>query len=244
MKKIFILLLAITLCLSLTACGGKTDSTNGNENTAKHDIYIEEGENGITYIVFPNSKVFSEYVVKVEITKDNWQKYFEDYEYTEHIVKTNDFGDIEEEYDAVNIGFGLKRNILGLTDTVSFKFDGMTKYSRTKFNKEDSDAVKYEVFKANQAAYSVYNYETDELIEEKQLDADEVKEWYLLEIKYDRNEDKLHFEEHNLIDAIGVLYILDLPEGIYNSEHVTQIKWASGGGAGFGTSVLRDYAKN
>jgi len=257
MKKILALLLMAVMCLSLVACSGGNDtpSTNdnsgaqqsaesGKEDTAKHDIYLEDGENGITYIVFPGSKVFSEYVVKVEITKDNWHEYFEDYEYTEHIVKTNDFGDIEEEYDEVRIGFGLKRNILGLTDTVSFKFDGMTEYNRGEFNKENAEAVKYEVFKANQATYGVYSYATNELIEEKQLDADEVKEWYLLEIKYDNGEDELHFGEHNCIDAIGVLYIVNLPEGIYNGEDVTQIKWASGGGAGLGTSTLEQYAED
>ncbi len=243
MKKILALLLAAVMCFSLAACGSQQGTESGKGDAAKHDIYLEEGENGLTYIVFPNSKVFSEYVVKVEITKDNWHEYFEDYEYTEHIVKTNAFGDIEEEYDEVRIGFGLKRNILGLADTVSFKFDGMTEYNRAMFDKEDAEAVKYEVFKANQATYGVYSYATNELIEEKQLDADEVKEWYLLEIN-DRGENKLHFGEHNCIDAIGVLYIVNLPEGIYNGEDVDQIKWASGGGAGFGTGTLSRYVED
>lgn len=252
MKKLIAVLLAAVMCFSLVACGGGNNTSSTNDNGSaqqgaesnKDNIYLEEGENGLTYIVFPSSKVFSKYVVKVEITKDNWHEYFEDYEYTEHIVKTNNFGDIEEEYDEVRIGFGLKRNILGLTDTVSFKFDGMTEYNSAKFDKENADAIKYEVFKANQATYGVYSYATNELIEEKHLDADEVKEWYLLEIKYDRGEDKLHLGDHNCIDAIGVLYIINLPEGIYNGEDVTQIKWASGGGAGLGTSTLKQYAED
>ncbi|MBQ4322107.1 MAG: hypothetical protein IJC35_07690 [Oscillospiraceae bacterium] len=237
MKKILALLLAAAMCLPLAACGI-------GEDAAEDNIYIEEGENGLTYIVFPNSRVFSEHVVKVEITNDNWHEYFEDYEYTEHIVITNDFGDIEEEYDEVRIGFGLKRSLLGLTDTVSFKFDGMTEYSRAEFNRENADTVEYEVYTADQASYSVYSYMTDELIEEEQLDADEVREYYLLEIKYDRSEDKLHFGEHNCIDAVGVLYLVNLPEGIYHGEEVNQITWASGGGAGFGTSILRQYAED
>ena len=243
MKKLIALLLALALCLSLCACGGGKTPDADDHGGAKHNIYIEKGENGITYIVFPDSNVFSEYVVKVDITKDNWHEYFEDYQYTEHIVKTNAFGDIEEEYDLVSVGFGLKRNMLGLTDTVSFKFDGMTKYNRASFRTNDADQVKYEVFKANQALCGVYDYTTNELTTEKQLAADQVKEWYLLEIKYDRDEDKLHFGAHNCIDATGVLYIVDLPEGIYNGEKVNQIKWASGGGAGFGTSNLKRYAK-
>ena len=236
MKKMISIVLVALICLSLAACGGASGSNGSNNSDTKHDIYIEKDEDGITRIVFPTSEVFSEHIVKVEITKDNWQDYFEDYEYTEHIVKTNDFGDIEEEYDAVSIGFGLKRNILGLADEVSFKFDGMTEYSNYSFDKEESDKVEYDVYTANQATYGIYNYVTDELVEEAQLD--EVEDYYLLEVKYDRGEDGLHFGNHNCIDAIGVIYILDLPEGIYNGENVTQITYASGGGAGFGVGVL------
>ena len=238
MKKVIAIVLTALICLSLAACGGASGANGNNDGEAKQDIYIEKSEDGITYMVFPDSKTFDKYIVKIEITKDNWQEYFEDYEYTEHIVKTNAFGDIEEEYDAVSIGFGLKRNILGLADEVSFKFDGMTEYSDYNFDKADADKVEYEVYTANQSTYGIYSYTTDELIEEAQLNEDEVKAYYLLEVKYDRGEDELHFGNHNCIDATGVIYILDLPEGIYNGENVTQIKYASGGGAGFGVGVL------
>ena len=229
MKRWIALLLAAVMCFCTTACGTPNANNNGGtqqgagsnkDDTAKHNIHIKEGENGLTYIVFPNSKVFSEYVVKVEITKDNWHEYFEDYEYTEHIVRTNAFGDIEEEYDAVHIGFGLKRNLLGLTDTVSFKFDGITDYNWSGFNQKDADKVEYEVYKANQATYGVYSYTKNELIGEEPLDDDEIKEWYLLEIKYDDEEEEItQINETTFtidgtidLDEVNELVGVDLPD--------------------------------
>ena len=243
MKKLIALLLVLVMSLSLAACGGETTNPNSKVD-ANQNIYIEENEEGTVYLVVPDSKTLGECVERIEITKDNWNEYFEDYEYTEHIVRKNAFGDIEEEYDKVCIGFGLKRNILGLADTVSFKFDGMTEYSDYGFNKEAADSTEYEVFKANQATYGIYNYATNDLIEEIQLEDDEVKDYYLLEIKYDSGEDGFHFENYNCIDATGVIYIVNLPEGVYNGENVNQITYLSGGGAGFGVGNLERYCKD
>lgn len=237
MKKAVVLFLAVILCLSLASCIKMPVATTDV------DIYLETSEDGIVSVVFPNSRAFSRCISKVEITQENWSEYFEDYEYTEHIVKMNDFGDIEEEYDAVRIGFGLKRNILGCVDNVSFKFDGMTKYSSGNFRAEDRERVEYKMFRANQSVCGVYSYVTDQLLAEEELEEDEVKSHYLLEMKYHIKEDKIQFGEYNCIDAMGTLYIIDLPEGIYNGETVNQIKWASGGGAGFGTSNVKNYYK-
>lgn len=237
MKKLIALLLVATAFFSFAACG----NTSGENDSTTHNIYIKKGENGINYIVFPNSKVIGDYVVKVEITKDNWHEYFEDYEYTEHVVRTNDFGDVEEEYDEIHFGFGLKQNLLGCVDKVSFKFDGKTDIY---YNNDGTSIMTHNVFKANQSTYSVYNHETNEIISEEALDDDEIEEYYLLELQYSEKEDAVHFEEHKCIDAIGTLYLINLPEGIYNGEDVEQIEWASGGCASICVSNLERYAEN
>ena len=236
MKKYITLLLTLILCLSLCACG-ITDIVGGKDDFTAENIYIEYNENnGLTYLVFPNSKVFAECVSKVEITKDNWHEYFEDYEYTEHVVKKNAFGDIEEEYDLLHIGFGVRRDILIKVDTVSFKFDGMTEYSISNAGMSKST---YNVLKANQADYTVYNYATNEPEQEKQLKDDQVKPHYLLELKYHERIERVHYGDHNCLDAIGELYIINLPEGVYHGEDIDQLTWASGGGAGFGVGNVK-----
>lgn len=236
MKKLIALFLAAVMCLSLCACS-ISDIVGGKDNLTAEDIYIEH-KNGLNYIVFPNSKVFAKCITKVEITKDNWHEYFEDYEYTQHVVKKNDFGDIEQEYDQLHVGFGLKRSILGKVDTVSFKFDGVTQYSINAANMEKST---YKVLKANQSAYTVYNYTTDELVQEKQLKDDEVKPYHLVELKYGEHQQNTQYGAHNCIDAIGELYIINLPDGVYHGEKIDQITWASGGGAGFGVGNVKMY---
>lgn len=235
MKKSVSLILVLIMCLSLVAC------TGGSSGDGKESIYLKETEDGSYDIVCPNPEVLGECVEKIEITKDNWHEYFEDYEYTEHIVKKNDFGDIEEEYDAVYLGFGVKRGLIACVDKVSFKFDGMTEYSNYDFDKLNADKVEYNVYTANEAAYNAYNYVTDEIIEEKQLSDDEVEDHYLLELKYSEEEDGIHFGEHNCIDAIGVLYVITLPEGVYNGEELSQIEWENGGGASICVSNLERY---
>ena len=240
MKKLLKVCLALIMCLLLCAC-----SNSNNTNTSDKKIYLKLVEDGKYDIVCKDSKTFSKYIKKVEITKENWKQYFEDYERVDHVVKKNTFGEIEEEYDLVHLGFGLKKNILGFCDIVGFKFDGKVEYSSYQYRPEKISDVKYNVYELNKATYIQYSYETKELIEEKELKKEDIEtDHYYVEIKYDREEDKVHLTKFNCIDAIGDIYYLDLPEGFYNGEKINQIVWESGGGAGFGVGNFKHFYNN
>lgn len=210
MKKIVALFLIVAMCFSFAACGNSNNGTTGNGTT----------ESGITLneygcLTFKNDKVFHEHVKRVELNKDNWTEYFEDCEYEEHVVLKNDFGDVESEYDNMVFAFRLKEDKLILTPSVSFKFDGRTQLDAfhnddSSLDKENSRILK---FKANQATYTLYNYQTKELICENTNE--NVCDYYLVE--FDNHYTSIHYEhytEHTCIDVIGTIYVFDLPEDV------------------------------
>ena len=203
MKKFIAIFLIVTMCFSLTAC------ISGQEK-----IFIEE--NGTIW--FPTEKSFREHVKKVEITKDNWQEYFEDYEKVEHIVEKNDFGDIEKEYDEITFEFRFKKGTPMLLNSASFKFDGKT----TFYYDYDTDHY-IEKYKANHSTYEIFDYKSKEFIEERNLTGTGIKEYYLVEMDNPFTLQNSHYTEYNCIDATGTVYVFDLPEGIYNGQKLNKM---------------------
>lgn len=116
MRKKIALFLATLMCVSLCACGNTDKST---EIRIEEDYTLENGDTK-DVVIFISKKELKKHLKKVTLTKDNWKEYFGDYEYTEHIVETNTFGDVENEYDVVHKGFGGKK-IVALNG-VAFKF--------------------------------------------------------------------------------------------------------------------------
>lgn len=218
MKKIITLFLVATLSFSVVACGGKegevsTDvsqqveetneaNTQAEQETTVEDIRIEKDDDLLT--IYATKEQIAECLKKVTITKDNWSEYFADYE--EHIVETNDFGDVVS--DRYEKGFGLKRDVYAVFDKVSFKFDG-----KTQMLDEDT----YLVYKAGSDIRKFYNV-NGELESEEYC---ENKEYYLVELTNGHG-DFGQYKEHECIDAIGEIIVIDLPldEPYYNSVNV------------------------
>ena len=129
-------------------------------------------------------------------------------------MEKNDFGEVEKEYDIIHRGFGLKQSIVGLVDILSFKFDGVTEYLNNEYK-----VVK----KANQKTCKIFSCSTNELVKEEQLAENQVGDYYLIEFSNSsRSKKDIHLEEHTFIDVIGTIYIIDIPEGIYNGEDIRQ----------------------
>lgn len=203
MKKFIAIFLIFTICFSLVACGNpEISNDNGTNNTINNKITINEWGG----LHFPDEKTYREHVTKVEITKDNWSEYFGDVEKTKHIVEKNQFGDIEKEYDKYTFAFGIKEGIVvAYYDSVSFKFDGITSYDEVE---------RCYISKANETKQKIYNYQTNEFLYEVPI---ETVEYFLVEINTSYVWNK-HYTDHNCIDAIGTIYIFNLPDGVYNGE--------------------------
>ena len=84
MKKILVLILALVMIMSLTACGGGDDSTE----------IIVTNDDG--YSCIKENKMGS-IIEKVEITADNWQDYIKIVSFEEKIVSKDVFGDVTSE---------------------------------------------------------------------------------------------------------------------------------------------------
>ena len=206
MKKFIAIFLVITMFLSFVACGKEGNNNNDDtHNTANNKIAVEAG-----ILIFPDENSYREHVTKVEITKDNWQEYFGDYENTEHIVEKNQFGDIEREYDKYTFSFGLKEGIVAsYYDTVSFKFDGITSYDGVE---------RCYISKANETKQKIYNYQTNEFLYEVPV---EPTKYFLVELSTSSTSNK-HYTDYNCIDVIGTIYIFNLPDGVYNGEDLIE----------------------
>lgn len=87
MKKLFALLLAAVLCLSLAACGdGKVETNADNSQEQNTENTPNESEQVETE---PQEQT-------IEITLDNWQEYFEIKDYLGVIYDTNAFDEVTD----------------------------------------------------------------------------------------------------------------------------------------------------
>ena len=206
MKKFIALFLIVAMCFSFAACG------------SEKRIRVDEFGN----VYFPTEKSFREHTRKVEITKYNWKEYFEDYENVEHIVEKNDFGDIENEYDEIIFEFRSKKGIPVLLDSASFKFDGHTSLIYTSDGPGDINHLEIHKYKVKQPTYKVYDFKTKNFVEEYEVSKSDIKDYYLVELDGFNDATILsHYAEHNCIDAIGTIYVFDLPEGAYNGQDLS-----------------------
>lgn len=209
MKKKMVLLLAVFICISLCACGGSVDNSSGDgtdkttndvnntsEQIEEQEIRIEQEDNIL--VVYLSKKQFSDRLKKITLTKENWFEYFGDYERIEHRVETNDFGDIEKEFDIVQRGFGLKTDIVAFFEKASFKFAGVTVIET------DDEKHIYEIGKDTYKSYD----KNGEFVGETEC---ENREYYLVELTFPYYVAQNHwFEEYECIDVVGEIIILDL----------------------------------
>lgn len=235
MKKLLKLVLGLFLCFLLCACGDEVGGEVKLVNVGENQYYLE----------FSSQKAFEKSIRKIEITKDNWNEYFEDYSISEHYIHKNDFGDIEEEYDLLKVGFGLKDNICGLVQKVSFKVDGFAMYGSSSMRKDSLDEMTYTLYKANEDQCKVVNYMTDDIVETK-ANPHGVKDYYVIEFDNSETNRGIQLRKNNVIDVIGTLYVIDLPDGLYNGEDILQVdfgKDGKNGGTGFGVGNIIMFYK-
>ena len=116
MRKIFALLLALVICLSLAACGetenpdngGNTGNITNDDNTKETEtegLVLTDGEEGYTFI---NQARFHELVEVVELTLDNWKDFIAICSYTEEEVERDAFDEIVSTQTSTTREFGAK----------------------------------------------------------------------------------------------------------------------------------------
>ena len=226
MKKIVCLLLVAILSLLLCACGG--DNVSNNQNGAsenKEDKVSSFHIDDSGFICVSNLEEFcKEYVVRVEITKDNWKEYFGDYFEATHIVDKNDFGDVTNEYDQINAGFTLKDNIIALYDQVSFKFNGLISYD-SAWRSYDH----YVIFRVGEET-ALYKYPTNEFIQ--YLGEGTIVDCCLVEVDMHKSYGSdygVNVGDFECIDVIGTIYVVNLPKEVYSGEGMPLIVDAKSG---------------
>lgn len=151
MKKRILLLLAAVLCICLCACGNEAtqikqesdDKITDNEivNETRIEYVESDDDRQYHYKVYLSEEEFKECSSIVTLTMDNWSNYFEDYEYTQHIVEENEFGD-KKERDVLVTGFGAKKGmVISVLEDVCFKIkaDNADGYWIAKYEKQYGD---------------------------------------------------------------------------------------------------------
>ena len=94
MKKLFALLLAAVMCLSLVACGGGKSVVSGFEGTPALSM-----------------KSIGDHIERVELTVDNWKDYIKEYSYDVEMVEKDAFGEVtkREKMTVYRLGYGTER---------------------------------------------------------------------------------------------------------------------------------------
>ena len=86
-KKILALILAVSLCFSLAACGGKA-------NSQKNPLLLYYETSVLETNVFINIAKLSEILEIVELTTENWNEYIKVYSYSIEKVTTDAFDEV------------------------------------------------------------------------------------------------------------------------------------------------------
>ncbi len=199
MKLIISLILSFCILLSLSAC--KSNNLTNSKINNIDSIVTNSTASGNEKISWDGSTLtiskekFINGVKLVSLSKENWRTYFKDYPVEfEKKIKKNAFGDIEKEYYSVKGDYFDANNehmILYNSDKVSFKFDGVT-FSNAEYIANTSQDVP-------DLGVTPKDYKKENLHEE---------EYYLAcmrTIGYT-------YTEHNLLDVIGTIIVIDIPE--------------------------------
>lgn len=196
-KKILTLFMAVTIVCSVVACGSKPVSTKQGdtkdkvEDETEQSVELDVDEKG--YVHLTKEQLVS-YVERVELTKDNWNLYFEDY------------CDVED--GGYNIGFGLKKDFTASCHNVEFKFTGETQYN---YSSENDIPIREFDYKQN---ISRMNYQSDGSFDE--MEEDLKKDYCVVELgsSPDGKVPSRHFTKFECIDVTGELYIYYFPEEV------------------------------
>ena len=138
MKRLFALLLAVLMCLSVVACGddAKSDGKGGDKVTEPAEVAWLVDGNKI------NADRLRDEVYTVELTLDNWREYIKVY----HTVHTSLMGDgsfVEEECDVLGAGNDRYHAYKGIQIKLTHKTSGekrVMSLSRESTNDQPVDA--------------------------------------------------------------------------------------------------------
>ena len=198
MKTLGIFILCICTLLGLSACksNSQTDSES-SEIGLTNNIVMENKEDlswdGYTLTISKDKFLKGARIVK--LTKENWNTYFKDYPAEfEKKIKKNAFGDIEKEYYSVKGDcFDVNKDyiILYNPEKVAFKFDGVTV--------------------SNAEWLSITSYDEPERMltpKDYKKENRNGEEYYIARL----NAIGYTYTEHNLLDVIGTIIVIDIPE--------------------------------
>lgn len=261
-KKILALLLVSTMAFSIVACGSEPTKPSNDKNTEQgtndsdvaDDTESQEEEivGNITmndlkknsdgfYVV--TEKQLASCLEKVTLTKENWNKYFGEYEET--IQEKNAFGDVEREY--TRRVFGLKPEFHAVAKGVAFKFagvkvqtpfsygdfdnyvsyeDGYVEFLSDKINLYDKDGN----FIAEDSKDNTWNYSTSPVIASVGIDMTQeyyVAQFYDESLRCRSDYSNFFFSDYECLDIKGEIIILHLPDELFEEKQVQFGKWIS-----------------
>lgn len=226
MKKFIKLLFVLVLCLSVCGCS-KQEEGNG-------EAYLTKIKDNEYCLEFPDQKSYQKSIRRIEITQENWDEYFEDYTYIEEVTKKNDKG-IEETYDALFIGFGLKKDVLGCVYNVSFQLDGYAMYEFPSYKQNELKNLTYNLYEINNPYYQVVQYSDNKVVKQELVNAalkhnlTSQNDMICYNINTNSNfKGGIQMKDARVYGAKGILLLVDVPEGFYNGEKITKINYGYG----------------
>ncbi len=133
MKRVFVILLAAVLCVSLAACGekgGETDADGSQEPSAASAASAQDADG-------TDDKAQTKQTI--EVTLDNWQEYFEIREYLGSSIVTNDFGEPTKYFYDVFTLFAVKEELAEnvVSCDVVIEYDADSSPKNISFNAKD-----------------------------------------------------------------------------------------------------------
>ena len=229
MKKLFLILMTLTLLCAVTAQAASVDITamTDDELTAlqeniSHELQRRQNEadranavpegsviyqndgSGAPKIIFPSEEMLRSRISRVELTPENWRDYMGDYYYPYIRTSYNNFGEITDSIESRIVGFGLREGYIGRFKDVGMKFTGKSTY---KMKGEWSQSGETDV----------YSFVADVWTESSEP------------FSFDLYKDPLrdvHLEAYECTAAVGSLYLLEVEPEItqwMSSPNVTHI---------------------
>lgn len=212
MVKILRVLLVVLICFVFTGC-----------TSNKASIRIHYPNRSECILICSSEEELQSRIQKIEITKDNWDDYFSDYNvYNYNDVKDEAGNTITKK--SYTFGFGLKFPIMAFYDHVSLKFDEIRAYEADVIHDKEEKDVQYKLYSANSHVYKVVNRNGD-LCDTVEIPASQVKDCYEITLQNSERNPSLQVDKANCLEASGSIYLIECSGIGYHGDKVTTIRF-------------------
>ena len=212
MKKLVKVFLALVLGLTLVGC-----------QSDKPKMRVHYTSQSECILIFSSEEELKNRIQKVELTKDNWNEYFSDYNiYNYNDVKDEAGNTITEK--SYTFGFGLKFPVIAIYDQVSFKFDEVRVYESDVIKGKEEKDVEYTLMSSNSNLHKIYNRNGD-LCNTVEIPKSEVKDYYKITLENSERHPSMQVDKASCLEASGTMYVIGSSDVTYHGDKITSIRF-------------------